>query len=502
MDSKLDQLIDYETTEQIMDSKNSQMNPLSKNQRKHQKYVDFYDNIDIPDKEYWGIGIENESYIMLKSPVKVSKEFVIKNHRRERYSVDYWVNYKDDPLRLTLERVPSHILIPQYINGYQFQKTDISGEHITLYTKEVTPNPKFNGKTINKLLIETSPVFNTLFDKNMIYDGDTFEFTTFNFYKTTTQSAVEELKEIKEKFLKEINDKKIFKEEVVFPDHNYGFAKFLTNPNNLAICNNGTYHINITLPTSMNEKGEIKYPDNFKKVHANAIRAIQWIEPLLVALYGSPDILHILNPVYSGGSQRLGFSRYIGLGTYDTNTMEKGKLLDTFKYKEKKSYFTELHKCSPYNPPETTGYDFNYNKFTKHGIELRIFDYFPEKYLEHIINLIIIVCDFSTTRDIPPVNETWSKMAVDAINKGSDFRISPREYNEIYNIFGLHNCLWTVFNMNQTPLHILRRITNCLYHAHRNSPLCKKMSPDMKGISIVDYNSKIKEMFKKDLKKI
>ena len=28
----------------------------------------------------------------------------------------------------------------------------------------------------------------------------------------------------------------------------------------------------------------------------------------------------------------------------------------------------------------------------KHGIELRIFDYFPEKYLEDIINFIVLLC--------------------------------------------------------------------------------------------------------------
>jgi hypothetical protein len=472
---------------------------LEKHPNKHQKYIDFYNNLKQTDTEYWGIGIENESYIMFKDPVKVSKDFILNNHKRERYSVNYWTNYKEDILKNTLEKIPDSILIPEYINAYQFQRTDLSGEHVTLYTKEIKENPRFNGKTINDVLKERGPVFKLLFEKNMIYDGDTFEFITFDFYKTNVLTAVNELKEIKSTFLKEINNQQVFNKEVVFPDHNYGFAKFMTNPNNVGICNNGTYHINITLPTEINEDGEIKNISEFKRVHSNAIRAIQWIEPLLVALYGSPDILHMLNPSYSGGSQRLGFSRYIGLGTYDTNTMEKGKLLDTFDYKKQESYFTELHKDSPYNPPEKTGYDFNFNKFTRHGIELRIFDYFPEKYLEDIINLLILVCEFSTSRVIPAVSDSWSTVAVEAIKKGSDFRIPPKIYNAIYEKFGMDNCLWTLFGITQTPLHILRRITNMLYHTYKNAPLCKKMSPNMKAISIVDYNSKIKEMFKKDL---
>jgi hypothetical protein len=472
---------------------------VNKHQNKHQKYIDFYDKLKNSDTEYWGIGIENESYLMFKDPVKVSKDFILNNHKRERYSVNYWANYKDDILKNTLEKVPDTITIPEYINAYQFQKTDLSGEHMSLYTKEIKENPKFSGKTINDILKERSPVFNLLFEKNMIYDGDTFEFTTFHFYKTNVVSAVNELKEIKSTFLKEINSQKIFNKQVVFPDHNYGFVKFMTNPKNLGICNNGTYHINITLPTGIDKDGNIRNSYKFKRIHSNAIRAIQWIEPLLVAVYGSPDILHILNPSYSGGSQRLGFSRYIGLGTYDTKTMEKGKLLDSFDYNKQKTYFTDLHRNSPYNPPETCGYDFNYNKFTRHGIELRIFDYFPEKYLEDIINLLILVCEFSTTRVIPALSDNWSTLALGAIKKGSNFRIPPKIYNEIYEKFGIHNCLFSLFGMPQTPVHVLNKISNSLYNTCKNSPLCKKMSPNMKPISIVDYNSKIKEMFKKDL---
>ena len=50
-------------------------------------------------------------------------------------------------------------------------------------------------------------------------------------------------------------------------------------------------------------------------------------------------------------------------------------MLNDHEYKNKPHYFNKLHENSPYQPPETIGYDFNYNKFAKHGIELRIFDY-------------------------------------------------------------------------------------------------------------------------------
>jgi hypothetical protein len=64
----------------------------------------------------------------------------------------------------------------------------------------------------------------------------------------------------------------------------------MTNMNNIGICNSGTYHINITMPTEI-KNTQIVNPGQFKKMHCNAIRIIQWFEPFIIALYGTPDIL-------------------------------------------------------------------------------------------------------------------------------------------------------------------------------------------------------------------
>ena len=475
-----------------MDSKESQ--------EKHQKYIDFYKRRNHSDTEYWGLGIENESYLMFEGLESVTKDFLMKNHKRERYSVDYWKNYKPDPLASTLSKLPKHVKLPVYINSYMFRKCDLLGEHKTTYTKVPRPNPKFSDETVDEYLRRVSPVFNKLFEKNVIYDGDTFEFTTFNFYKTTVPAVINELKGIKNEFINELNKRlvsklTVFKKKIVYPPLNYGFARFITNPDNLAICNNGTYHINITLPTKLNEDGEIEDLEKFKSVHANAIRAIQWIEPFLAALYGSPDILHVLNPLYSAGSQRLCLSRYIGLGTYDTQTMEKGKLLDTFDYKNTKMYFNDLHKDSPYIPPTTTGYDFNYNKFTKHGIELRIFDYFPESHLESIMNLLVLVCQYSIDNDIPDPKlcDEWNNLVINTIKSGSDTPVKPDLYLKIYKIFGVNACYWWPFYYSQSLTPVINRIANHLYVNYKNSPVCKKMSPNMKYIELSDYNRVIKK---------
>jgi len=486
-------------------------------QEKHKKYIDFFENLKENGDEYWGIGIENESYLMFENFVEVSKEFLLKNHKRERYSVNYWENYDNTQLNKALELLPEKIFLPVYINGYLFQKTDYYNEPTNKYTKLAEPNPKFCGKTINDYLIEKSVAFNVLFDKNMIYDGDTFEFTTFNFYKTTVNKCITELKKVKQTFLNEINSvlvinkednlnkNYIFNQKIVYPHFNFGFAKFQTNLNNLAICNNGTYHINITLPTKLNSKNEIENEIQFKQVHANAIRAIQWIEPLLIALYGSPDIFHILNKDYAGGSLRLAMSRYIGLGTYDTKVMNKGKMLNDFNYKDTPHYFNKLHENSPYIPPKTIGYDFNYNKFHKHGIELRIFDYFPEEYLESIINLIILICQYSVFNVIPDPKENieWNKLCIDCIKKGSETNVKYEFYSKLNQVFDVIKifCFYNPKKKDKSILKVINKLSSQLYMNYKDYPICKKMSPNMKQIELIDYNSIIKNNFKILLKK-
>jgi hypothetical protein len=487
-------------------------------QEKHLKYDQFYENNKNRDKEYWGIGIENESYMMFNKLVPVTKEFLIKNHKRERYSVDYWVNFKQDIFNKALEKLPDTIELPLYINGYLFQKTDLYGEPTRRYTKLAEPNPKFSGTTIDQYLKSNSPKFNKLFEKNMIYDGDTFEFTTYNFYKTNVKNVVEELLQIKGEFISEINKKLVldisnvdlsknylFKDTIIYPPFNYGFAKFLTNMNNLAICNNGTYHINITLPTPLNNRGEIENPEKFKQMHSNAIRMIQWMEPFLIALYGTPDIMHMLDTRYSGGSLRLIMSRYIGLGTYDSNKMIKGKMLNDFEYGIPGHYFNQLHYDSVYNPPEKIGYDFNYNKFQKHGIELRIFDYFPEKYLEDIMNFIILLCQFSIYNIIPNPQEEnlWNDFVINCIKNGSNAMVSYGLYTRLLLLFDINFGCCMPMCQNTKPrkiIDVIQLISNHLYENYINFSLVQKMSPNMKPIKFVDYNSIVKNEFKKLLK--
>ena len=482
---------------------------------KHNKYLEFYARSNNKDTEYWGLGIENESYLMFEELNTVEREFLQTKHNPERYSVDYWKNYKPLTLHCALIKLSAQVRIPSYVNSYMFKNADLLGEHRTLHGYKTKVNPRYSDESIDEFLRRVSPDYSGYFSKNFIYDGDTFEFTTYDFYKTNVKSVIKELCDVKKTILAEINKHivskfTLFKKPLVFPKFNYGFARFLSNPDNTAICNNGTYHINLTLPTKLDKDGEIDNPEQFKLEHANAIRAIQWIEPLLVGLYGSPDILSLLDPSYAGGSQRLAFSRYIGLGTYDSKIMEKGKLLDTFSYADtgKKNYYTEMHYneniSTPYIPPATIGYDFNYNKFKKHGIELRIFDYFPEEHLESIMNLIILVCQHSLHLTIPEPtdekNKEWTNLCMKAVRRGSSTKIVYEFYSRLYELFGINDPCFLYNRFLKTKasmLHVANTLAAGLYKKYSKDTICKKMSPDMKPVVLVDYNSLIKKEFKK-----
>jgi hypothetical protein len=514
-------------------------NDKSNTAEKHKKYIDFYggkgggNKCSSSDEEFWGIGIENETYMMTEKMDVVDRDFLMNNTKRERYSIDYFLNYKIDEYKKAVSSVES-VTVPHYINGYMFQNMDIYGETKTLYTKGVKMNTKFCGMTIHEYMKYMSKTYAKLFDKNVIFDGDTIEFTTQKFYKTTVNDTMNELNTIKHVFLREVNkylaNKFVFSnygKTICFPPHNYGFVKYMTNMKNIGICNSGTYHVNITLPTTLSLCGmKIKDPVAFKQTHKNAIRFIQWIEPLIIALYGTPDILSLCAQAqaqadahahaYCKGSLRLMMSRYIGLGTYDTDKMEPGKKLNDFDYKsDTKHYFNQLHSsssASPYNPPLTIGYDFNYNKFKNHGIELRILDYFPEEYLTDVVNFIILVCQHSVYHNLslemkPQHSKLWSDFVVSCIRQGSEAMVSNDLYLKLREIFGMDAnmntfCCFSLFRKNKerTIMNVITKISNFLYDKYKDDTIVCKMSPCMKKIAWVDYNKIIKEKYANAIK--
>lgn len=455
------------------------------------KYVQHY----VADSEYWGLGIENETYFMLDQRINTNGLYIKKNRRRERYSIDYNNNFKTDELNATLNiafKDGSTYKIPNYVNAHTFLKTDILEEHRTLYTFGVKYNPKFDGTSIHEHM-QFDEWYKKSYENTYVYDGDTCEFITQNFYCATVDSCVDELIQIKSDWLNRTNDlmSKYNLSHLNYPPVNYGIVKFKTNPNNVNMFNNGTYHINITLPTQLNADRQPTDLIKFKLQHSQAIKIIQWIEPLIVALYGSPDILSIHNPVeYSAGSLRLTASRYTGLATYDSDLMIPGKLLQELKLNVDtintiNSWYNKIYQHTKYIPGDHIGYDFNYSKHYNAGIEFRILDWFPEFCLKDFVNILIlfIVHAIETNINIKASDSvTWNEFMANVLSKGWMTEID-KNIVEMYTTLKLPEYNTKVIN------DYFIQIIKWLYDKYSKNPICKKLCGDMKLPYIYNVNA-------------
>jgi hypothetical protein len=455
---------------------------MIRNLTKHHKYKDAYK----PNDYYWGLGIEHETYLETSKLKQITLKELKENRAAERYCVNYYNVYNlkllDDALDGLFDS-NEKILVPILLNSHTFQKTDINGEHMTTYERIPKPNPKFIGKTIINWMKELNPnIFDKDYEKSYTFDGDTIEFMTQKFYKATVDDVINELTSYENEFITAMNS--LPKEGILktygpfqIAQKNYPFATYLTNLKNNAMFNNGTIHINITLPTQLNDKADITDFDLFTKQHQNLARAIQWISPLIIAKYGSYDPLSESKTnglKYSTGSQRVAVSRYIGLGTFDTDIMPIGKILtvkrDTL---ENIDWYNSFHEKVDYKLLDDIGLDINFNKHYAHGLEFRILDAIPPADIKDILLLIVHLADLSLEKDFdnPKKSKLWHKIAENCVHNGKGYLIDVSDQNELYKIFN-------VFNLTKEPLYaneVLNLIRDNLYENHTNGQCVRYM---------------------------
>jgi hypothetical protein len=462
------------------------------NMNKHEKYYDKY----VKDDIFYGLGIENECYFVFDECVQVTGEFIKQNTKRERYSIDYFTNFKQSELNIFFENIKDSdtFYIPVFMNSHTLTKCDINGEHRTIYNKNNDSNPKFNNISIFDGMLKKNNTIKKMYLKEFVFDGDSFEIITQNFYNTTVNDCVKELlfskKNIEREFNKYFEEEKIIYNKYgkfVFQDHNYGIVMYLTNMDNIGICNNGTYHINITLPTKLNNEKMIDDYNKFCCDHKKLIKCIQWVEPLLIACYGSPDIFSIHNDKFAKGSLRVILSRYISIGMYNTNIMTAGKILDKCEYKNnKKLWYTRYHENSGYNCPLTIGSDINFNKFKNHGIEIRFFDFFPEEHLIDIINFLVLLGQFSLHNYIsnPLKKNIWHDTIIHIMKNGYSAVLNKKFTQLLFNAFCFNSSNYN----NLSSLQILQMLSDALYNKYKNDEYVKLISPNMKKPFFVNYN--------------
>lgn len=431
---------------------------------KHQKY-------------YWGIGIENETYMQFDEGMHVSGEFIHENIGCERYSIDYRKCYKAGLLDQVVKAgfdSDDTFHVSRMINSHSLEKVDVNYQHKNLPDLPKTgeevdgqqkttpiPNPEYLGKSILEVFLDGQPYnIRSMVTQptnpmgSVFFDGDSIEFVTKYFENRTISESCEELKTTKKLFFDKVNESEVIEGKLKPTEYNIGLNMFMSNQKNIVLFNNGTYHFHITLPTLTENSRIVDYPA-FEKRHANAIYLLQWFEPFFISTLGSPDIMGViskknkLETSFALGSMRSAMSRYTGVGSFH-KSMAKGKILTynvdefrkllKFDKVENKWWRDQIDTEMGYDLLSDLGLDFNQEKMYQSGFEFRSFDEFPENYLDDVLLAIILVCEHAD--NVPNVmwghdSEVWNNMVVNTLKNGYLSEMTESEKQEVLNVLQL-----------------------------------------------------------------
>jgi hypothetical protein len=416
-------------------------------------------------KYFWGIGLENETYLQFEDSLVVSGQFIQEKMGRERYSIDYLKCYKDGSLEKLLAKAftaNKNYLVSQMMNSHSLEKLDIHYQHKTIQSAPpLLDNPEYAGKSILELFLEKQPyqIQSMLTQKNnpmgsIIFDGDTIEFVTKYYENRTIQESFNELKASKKLFLDKLNEAKILPGPLTYPEYNIGINMFMSNQKKLVLFNNGTFHFHITLPTLTEDSRIVDYAA-FDQAHHKAIYLLQWFEPLFIATLGSPDIMAVISDKFemeekfAGGSMRNAMSRYTGVGTYH-KSMPKGKVLTypvedfrkllSFKKEENIWWRDRIESELSYELLSDVGLDFNREKLYQSGYEFRSFDEFPTDYIPEVLHAIVLISEHAQHEEEiewASNNVIWNNLVFKTLTQGYKTEMTEEEKNEIVRVFKL-----------------------------------------------------------------
>jgi hypothetical protein len=419
---------------------------------KHARYGSAYRRFGY----YWGLGVEHETYIAT-SQTRTIRAFDSTTLKPERYSVNYYAAYKTPVLHTALQAVLADasgaLTVPVLMNSHSFLNCDVFGEHSTTYERVPKSNPRFARQTLNTWTHSYSAWLRDEEGRSYMWDGDTVEFITQRFYRATVADVMTELRKTEDRFVAELAQlprKGILAAYAplrLSAPANPGWATYLTHPRGVSMFNNGTIHINVTLPTRLGWDRRPLWPADFVERHRRLARLVQWLEPLWIAAHGSGDpFCGILGEDVSGvcfadGSQRLAVSRYIGVGTFDTTTMPRGKVLQIQRSAAGPlPWYEWLHARTAYAPLDVIGLDINFNKHWSHGLELRFFDQMPLADLEGILQQVVVLMDVAlASQEVPDprTNVQWQRAVGEALLEGVAWRVSPEQMGAICTALGI-----------------------------------------------------------------
>jgi hypothetical protein len=84
---------------------------------------------------------------------------------------------------------------------------------------------------------------------------------------------------------------------------------------------------------------------------------------------------------------------------------------------------------------------------------------------------------------------------------GSNAMVKPTIYAEYYKVFGKRSRAWFSNRFNKPILQLATKLSIHLYNKYHEYPTCVKMSPEMRPIQLISYNSIVRDHHELTLKK-
>ena len=384
---------------------------------------------------HWGFGIEHETHFLK-----------IKNNE--------WTNIKSYNI-INLEDILQIILYEwdelkdcKGLTKILTEKNYKLLEEILIRKFESTGR-KCNGKYVLKPLHEKN---NKLIKMPEFVTNEPFSRSN---KKKPIEEYCKEIEKQQDIFQEIINTYLFFKKKntVILP-FPFGMSNYLNIDNIKQKDYTGSFHITITLPYTLKTTEE-----TFLKNHQNFANQFQWLEPLLVSAFFSPDDDAIgnnkkkikgsfrVNSIGWGnfaGSDVRQFNKGVGrLSNHNNNWRDK---MDFFQ-SEKTNY---CKKVSPAilkrEPNAKSGFSSDFRTFggKEHisgypmekpsGVEIRIFDNFPTRYTIHLCRLIIHIAENS--RNNPCSNyvykdKDWIENLQNIMMNGWKTKITKKYLNKL-----------------------------------------------------------------------
>ena len=492
----------------------------------------------------WGLGIEHEMQLFHKNKNKLimfdAQEatcFVSKNDGQDK---EYFINETTDDIIHNMHASPCCKNMKQcytYPTDKETKKLNKDKKNkITQKEKDLLMMLDWEhaGRSI--------PKCRGLVDKVNILMP---EFVTGDFRNRTIQSIHKELIDMEDLFLSAIKRSPYTREKIkkygplqqhlcgtlkdiylpIKPSNKYKDYKFMKHKYKDYV---GSYHITLTIPykDSITSK-------KFVKNHKDMANQFQWIEPLLLTAYFSPDPDSVYSEDYTQASYRI---LNVGWGTLAGSNVKKMDKTGITRGNNIKPYwmnglrFKGLHKlldCVNKSPPQyrnaisiltsdfrTFGYiedRFNMNLMDiceeyfnpsdcpkldgapmdkPYGMEIRIFDHFPSSYLLSLLKIIVLLS--ANAKRSPPKeyvykNKNWIGQLKLITEDGWNASVNKEYIKELNDNLGLKISI----KKHYLAYNLLEEVINQLFKLNKSSKIVKLMdeTPHIKP-KLPDINRK------------